>query len=254
VSLVLHQLRFEQRIFWRNPAAVFFTVMLPLIFLLIFASIFGNDTIPDRDNLKVSVYYVPGIMTLAVISATMVNLAINLTRAREDGVLKRMRGTPLPAWIYVAGRVGTAIVVSLMMAVLIMVFGHFIYDVPFPDTTVPALIVSLIVGGAAFCCLGFALTSFIPNEESAPAVTNATILPLYFLSGVFIPETEIPDGVLDVANVFPVRHFFEALLAGFDPTTTGSGLEPGDLAFVAAWGLLGLLVAIRRFDWTPRAR
>ncbi|MDX6632624.1 MAG: type transport system permease protein [Solirubrobacterales bacterium] len=251
--LVWHQFRFDQKIFWRNPAAVFFTIMLPIIFLFIFATIFGNHTIAARHGLKVKTYYVPGIITLAVSSATLVSLAISLTRSREDGVLKRLRGTPAPAWAIVAGRVGNSIVVSALMVVLLTAIGRIVYGVHLPGATIPAIVVTLLVGASAFSCLGFALTSVIPSEEAAPAFTNAIVLPLYFLSGVFIPETEIPDGVLHVANVFPVRPMFEALLTGFDPTTTGAGFEPGRLAVVAAWGLLGLAIAVRGFAWTPRS-
>jgi ABC-2 type transport system permease protein len=92
----------------------------------------------------------------------------------------------------------------------------------------------------------------IPTEEAAPAVTNATVLPLYFLSGVFIPEDELPNGVLNFADAFPIRHFFEALFTAWDPNTTGAGFEIGDLAVVAAWGVFGLLVALRLFRWEPR--
>jgi ABC-2 type transport system permease protein len=251
--LVWHQFRYDQKVFWRNPAAVFFTVMLPLIFLFIFATIFGNDTIPARHDLKVSTYYVPGIMTLALSSATLVSLAISLTRSREDGVLKRLRGTPVPAWVVVAGRVGNSIVVSSLMIVLVTAIGRIVYGVKVPVETIPALLAALLVGAAAFSCLGFALTALIPSEEAAPAVTNALVLPLYFLSGVFIPETEIPKGVLDVAGVFPIRPLFEALLTGFDPFTKGAGFELGHLAVVAAWGIGGLLIATRTFRWTPRA-
>ena len=251
--LLWHQFRYDQKVFWRNPAAVFFTVMLPILFLFIFATIFGNDTIAARNNLKVSAYYVPGIITLAVTSATLVSLAISLTRSREDGVLKRLRGTPAPAATVVAGRVGNSIVISLLMVCLVAFIGWAVYGVDLPGRTIPAVALTLLVGAAAFSCLGFALTAVIPSEEAAPAVTNALVLPLYFLSGVFIPETEIPDGVLQVANVFPVRPMFEALLAGFDPSTRGSGLEPANLAVVAAWGVAGFLLALRGFAWTPRS-
>jgi ABC-2 type transport system permease protein len=199
---------------------VFFTVLLPLIFLFIFASIFGNDPIPGLPGVKVSTYYVPGIMTLAIVSATTVSLAIGLVEARESGVLKRLRGTPMPTWAFVAGRVG--------------------------------LLVSLAIGAAAFSCLGFALTTIIPTLQAAPAITNALVLPLYFLSGIFIPETEISDTVLNVAGVFPIRNLFEALFTAFDPTTTGAGFDWGHLAIVALWGLAGLAVAVRSFRWTPR--
>jgi ABC-2 type transport system permease protein len=251
MSLALHQFRFDQKVFWRNPASVFFTVMLPLIFLFIFATIFGNDTIEER-GVKTTTYYVPAIIALSVISATTVSLAINLTEDRERGLLKRVRGTPLPPSVFVAGRVGNAFVISVLMVVLVAILGRLVYDVSLPGKTIPAVLVTLAVGAFAFSCLGFALTAVIPSEDAAPAVTNAIMLPLYFVSGVFIPDSEIPSGVLNVADVFPVRHFFEAFFTAWDPNTTGAGLELGNLAVVAAWGLLGLLIAVRFFRWEPR--
>jgi ABC-2 type transport system permease protein len=125
--------------------------------------------------------------------------------------------------------------------------------VAIPDTTLPAALLTLVVGAAAFNCIGIALTVAIPSQDAAPAVTNAVALPLYFISGIFIPETEIPDGVLHVADVFPFRHFFEALFDAFDPATTGSGLELGNLAVVVLWGAAALLIAARWFRWTPHS-
>jgi ABC-2 type transport system permease protein len=251
MNLVLHEFRFDQKVFWRNPASVFFTVMLPLIFLFIFATIFGNDTIEER-GVKTTTYYVPAIIALSVISATTVSLAINLTEDRERGLLKRVRGTPLPPTVFVAGRVGNSFVISVLMVVLVAILGKLVYDVSLPDQTIPAVLVTLAVGAFAFSCLGFALTALIPSEDAAPAVTNAILLPLYFVSGIFIPDSEIPSGVLNVADVFPVRHFFEAFFTAWDPNTTGAGFEFGDLAVVAAWGLFGLAVALRFFRWEPR--
>jgi ABC-2 type transport system permease protein len=249
--LVVHEFRYDQKIFWRNPAAVFFTVMLPLIFLFVFAVTFGNDEIEEL-GVKRMTYYVPAIITLAVVSANTVALAINLTTDRERGLLKRVRGTPLPTPVFVAGRVGNSLVVSLLMVVLITVLGWLLYDVSVPDQTIPALLVTLAVGAFAFSCLGFALTTIIPNEDAAPAITNAVVLPLYFISGVFIPDSEIPAGVTQVADVFPVRPFFQSFFAAWDPSTTGSGFEWGHLAVVAAWGVAGLVIAILAFRWEPR--
>ena len=252
-ALALHQFRFDQKVFWRNPASVFFTVLLPLIFLFIFATIFGNETIEERGGVKTTTYYVPAIISLAVISATTQSLAINLTQDRERGLLKRVRGTPLPTPFFVAGRVGNSLVVSVLMVILVAVIGRVVYDVSLPGgATIPAILVTLAVGAFAFSCLGFALTAIIPSEDAAAPVANATILPLYFISGVFIPDSEIPSGVLQVADLFPVRHFFEAFFAAWDPNTTGAGFELGDLAVVAAWGLFGLLIAVRFFRWEPR--
>jgi ABC-2 type transport system permease protein len=249
--LALHQFRYDQKVFWRNPASVFFTVMLPLIFLFIFATIFGNDEIEEL-GVNTTTYYVPAIVALAVISATTVALAINLTTDRERGLLKRVRGTPLPTPVFVSGRIGNSLVISFLMVVLIAVLGSLVYGVSLPDQTIPALLVTLAVGAFAFSCLGFALTTIIPNEDAAPAVTNAIVLPLYFISGIFIPDSEIPEGVVHVADVFPVRPFFQAFFTAWDPNTTGAGFEWGHLAVVAAWGVAGLIIAMLAFRWEPR--
>jgi ABC-2 type transport system permease protein len=251
LGLALHQFRYDQKVFWRNPAAVFFTVLLPVIFLLIFATIFGNDTI-EVLGVKTTTYYVPAIISLAVVSATAQGLAIALTVQRENGILKRVRGTPLPPRLFIASRIGNAIMISVLALVVLAVLGRVIYDVAIPWERLPAVAVTLAVGGAAFCCIGFALSAVIPSEDAAPAITNVALLPLYFLSGIFIPESEIPDGVLAVADLFPIRHFFEAFFTAWNPLTTGPGFEWGHLAVVAAWGVAALLIAVRAFRWTPR--
>jgi len=249
-ALALHQFRYDQKSFWRNPGAVFFTVALPLVFLFIFATIFGNDRLAQLGDLKTTIYYIPAILTLAVVSATLQSVAIRLTTDRENGILKRGRGTPMPPWVFFAGRFGNAIVISLLMLVIISAVGRIVYSVSIPWDRLPAILVTLAIGATSFCALGVALTAVIPSEDAAPAITNVAVLPLYFLSGVFIPETEIPDGVLHVANLFPVRHFFEAFFTAYTGTT-GSGFEWGHLAVVAGWGAVGLVLAIRFFRWTP---
>ena len=251
LALARHQFRFEQKTFWRNPAAVFFTVLLPVIFLLIFATIFGNDEVEEL-GVKTTTYYVPAIITLAVVSAAMQSLAISLTVDRESGVLKRTRGTPLPSSIFIAGRIGNAVVVSVLSLVVLALIGRVFYGVDIPWERLPAVLVTLGVGAASFCCLGIALSAAIPSEDAAPPITNVCLLPLYFLSGVFIPESEIPEGVLDFADLFPIRHFFEAFFTAWSPHTTGPGFEWIDLAVVAAWGVAGLLIALRTFRWEPR--
>ena len=253
IALMLHQFRYDQKTFWRNPASLFFTVSLPVIFLLIFATIFGNDTVEiGADEVKTTTYYVPAIITLAVVSAAMVSLAFSLVVARENRVLKRGRGTPMPSWVFISGRVGNAIVVSVLMLALLTLIGWAIYDVALPWDHLPAVLVTLAIGAASFCCLGIALTAIIPSEDAAAPITNVMVLPLYFLSGVFIPESEIPEGVLHFSDAFPIRHFFEAFFAAFDPNTVGAGFEWGNLAVVAAWGAAGLLLSLRYFRWTPR--
>jgi ABC-2 type transport system permease protein len=255
VSLVLHQFRFDQKAFWRNPASVFFTVAFPVILLLIFATVFGDQTVAVHGaKIKTTTYYVPAIITLAVISATMQSLAMSLVIAREDGRLKRGRGTPMPAWVFIAGRIGNSIVVALLMLALIAALGRIAYGVAVPWSHLPEIVAVLVVGAAAFCCLGIALTAAIPSEDAAAPIVNALLLPLYFLSGVFIPDDQLPSGVIHFADAFPVRHFFEAFFNVYVPASGGgTGLEWGNLAAVAAWGVVGLLLAVRYFRWTPRS-
>jgi len=254
MSLVWHQLRYDQKVFWRNPASVFFTVAFPVVLLLIFATVFGDQTVDVAGGIETTTYYVPAIVTLSVISATMQSLAMSLVIAREDGRLKRGRGTPMPAWVFIAGRVGNSIVVALLMLALIAAIGRLVYDVPVPWDRLPAIVLTLAVGAGAFCCLGVALTAAIPSQDAAAPIVNALLLPLYFLSGVFIPDDQLPSGVIHFADVFPVRHFFEALFNAYVPATAGgSGVEWADLAAVAAWGAAGLLLAVRCFRWTPRS-
>ena len=251
LQLVAHQLRYDQKAFWRNPAAVFFTVGFPVVLLLIFATVFGGKTIDVQGGIETTAYYVPAIITVAVISATMQSLAMTLVIAREDGRLKRGRGTPMPPWVFIAGRVGNSIVLALMMLVLLAVIGRVLYGVAIPWSQLPEIVVVLVIGAAAFCCLGIALTAAIPTQDAAAPIVNALLLPLYFLSGVFIPEDELPSGVISFANHFPVRDFFEAFFNAYIPGGS-SGLDWGNLAVVAIWGIAGLLLAIRFFRWTPR--
>lgn len=252
LRMATHQFRYDQRIFWRTPAAVFFTVMLPVIFLLIFASIFGNEQLPPPLSISTSVYYVPGIITLAIVSATLVANAMRVVEARESGRLKRLRSTPMEPSTYILARIGQSLVLSILMLVFVSLIGRILYDVPIPTTTIPALLVTVAVGTFAFSAMGFALTAVIPNEDAAPAITNATVLPLYFLSGVFIPETELPDGVLAFADIFPIRHFFQAFLEAYNPNTVGAGFDWGNLAIVAAWGLVAMAIALKTFRWAPK--
>jgi ABC-2 type transport system permease protein len=251
LALVAHQLRYDQKAFWRNPAAVFFTVMFPVVVFLILAVVFDGSTIAVDGGVEATTYYVPAIMALSVISATMQTLAMTLVIAREDGRLKRGRGTPMPAWVFIAGRIGNSIVVAVMMLALLAAIGGALYSVPFPWERLPELLLTLILGAASFCCLGIALTAVIPSQDAAAAIVNALLLPLYFLSGIFIPEDELPGGVIDFANHFPVRPFFEAFFQVYVPGA-GGAIAWHELIVVGIWGVAGLLLAIRFFRWTPR--
>ena len=251
LALVGHQFRYDQKAFWRNPASVFFTVMFPVILFLILAVVFSGEDVDVRGGIDATTYYVPAIMSLAIISATMQTLAMTLVIAREDGRLKRGRGTPMPPWVFIAGRVGNSIVVALMMLVLLAAIGA-LFGADVPWGRLPAILLTLVIGAASFCCLGIALTAAIPSQDAAAAIVNAMLLPLYFLSGVFIPEDQLPDGVISFADLFPVRHFFDAFFDAYVPAG-GSAVSWDNLAIVAIWGIAGLLLAIRYFRWTPRS-
>ncbi|MGN6217581.1 MAG: ABC transporter permease [Solirubrobacterales bacterium] len=252
LALVAHQFRYDQKAFWRNPASVFFTVMFPVIVFLILAVVFNGETVNVRGGVEATTYYVPAIMSLAIISATMQTLAMTLVIAREDGRLKRGRGTPMPPWVFIAGRVGNSIVVALLMLILLAASGGVLYGVSVPWERLPAILLALVVGAASFCCLGIALTALIPSQDAAAAIVNALLLPLYFLSGVFIPEDQLPNGVITFANFFPVRHFFDAFFDAYVPAG-GPAVSWDNLAVVAAWGIVGLVLAIKFFRWTPRS-
>jgi len=251
-KLAMRQMRYATVAYLRNPPAVFFGLMLPVLFLLIFATVFGNSTISSRGGIKQSTYYVPGLIALGIVSTTFVSLSMSLVVLRENRVLKRLRGTPLPAPAFIAGRVSTAAGMALALTVILLVIGRVAYGVHIPGSTLPGVVLALVVGAAAFCCLGFAFSTVVPNEDAAPAVVNALVLPLYFISGLFFPTDNAPAWLNDVAKVFPIKHLSEALLQPFEPGTAAPGIAWGHLGIVALWGVAGLLVAARSFRWTPK--
>lgn len=254
LRLVVHQTRYELASFWRNPQSRFFTLLLPIIFLVIFVAVFGNHTtsIGGGVRIKTSTYYVPGIVALGIIAASFVNLVIAVTDQRERSVLKRRRATPVPAWVLIAGRALTSIVVSFAIVIVLITLGRIAFGVTLPTATIPGVALTTIVGSISFCCLGYALASFVRSADAAQPVVQALILPLYFISGVFVPDDTIPRWLRHVAGIFPVRHLAQALRTAFNPATSGAGISGAHLLVLAAWGAGGLLVALRRFSWVPK--
>jgi ABC-2 type transport system permease protein len=250
LALVAHQYRYDLLGFLRNRQARFFTLALPLIFLVIFVSVFGNDTV-GPEHVKASTYYVPGISALAVIAASFVNLVMTVTAQREAGVLKRRRATPVPAWVLIASRALSAISVALTVMTVLLLVGRFAYGVHLPTSTIPAVAISAVLGSVCFCVLGYALVTAIKSEDAAQPMVQAIMLPLYFISGVFIPNVNLPGWLRHVAQVFPVQHLADALHHAYDPAVHGVGIVWSDLAVLAVWALAGLAVALLRFTWTP---
>ncbi|MDQ4058110.1 MAG: ABC transporter permease [Actinomycetota bacterium] len=253
-GLVMRQARFENKAFWRNPAAAFFTFAFPLLFLVIFSTLLGGgtSTSPTGEEIESTTYFIPAILSFAVITACFTNIAIGISFSRDEGVLKRIRGTPCPGWVYLAGRVLHATFITLILVVIVLLFGLVFYGVEIPFETLPAFFLTLIVGAAAFCALGLAATCAVPNAEAAPAVVNVMILPLLFLSGTFFPIADAPGWIKTVAGIFPVKHFLDATFESFLPPPDNlSGLLWTSIAVIAAWGIGGLLIAARFFRWEP---
>ena len=253
LRLALRQVWYINKAFIRNPASLFFTLIFPLMFLVIFSVIFGNGHIQvgPGQTVRVATFYVPAISAFSVITACYTNIAISLTISRDSGVLKRIHGSPLPVWSYMFARIFHAIVIAILLVAVCAAFGALFYGATLPTSTLPAFGLTLIVGAAVFCVLGVAVTGFIPNADASPAVVNGTILPLLFISNVFIP-LQNPPAWLDIAGkIFPVRHFADALIGSFFQLS-GSGLHTNDLLVLGAWGVGGIAVGIRFFQWEPR--
>ena len=250
-TLTVRQLRFVNTAFWRNPASAFFTFVFPLMFLVIFTALLGDGDIQvGGRTITLATYYVAVMTAFAVMTACYNNLATALTFQRDAGILKRINGTPLPAVAFFGARVLHALLMSVLLVAITATFGRLMYDAQIPTgATLGRFLVMLAVGAATFCVLGFAVTAIIPNADAAPAIVNATILPLQFLSGIFIPMGDnTPDWVTVTANVFPVKHFADGIQAAY----VGLPFNWNDVLVVGAWGIGGLLLAMRFFSWQPR--
>lgn len=252
LRLVLHQMRADRIVLTRDVQAQFFGLALPIVFLVLFVSIFGNElTDVDGHWVRQSTYYVPAIMVFAVVDGAFMTPLVGLVTQREMGILKRRRMTPEPSWVLVVGRactlfVGTAIVVALLVGI-----GHVAYDVRLPVEQLGALAVYMLAGVVTFCSLAFAASRLVRSADNGIAIAGALSLPLFFISGVFIPWATVPEPLQTVASVFPVRPLSHAMVHVFDPATDGSGLVAADLALLGAWAAAGLLAARRWFSWLP---
>jgi ABC-2 type transport system permease protein len=250
-GIVAHQLRFEQKSFWRNPAAAFFTIVFPLMFLVLFGTLNKGQTIDYHGRtLSYDQYFVPSILTFGVMGASYTNLAMTLANRRHNGQLKRKRATPLPAWAYIGGLIASSVLVTLLLVAVTFGAGLLFFGISVSGSRIPAMAATIVLGAACFCALGIALQTFIPNADSAPAIVNATLLPLTFISGVWFP---VPAGVLaTIGDVFPIRHFVQALEVATNGP--GAGFAAGQLGLLGAWLAVGVAVAVRRFRWEPGKR
>ncbi|HEY2769679.1 MAG TPA: ABC transporter permease [Solirubrobacteraceae bacterium] len=245
LGLVAWQIRYEQRADWRNRGRGIFTFVFPLMFLVIFASLDKGQTISTRGGISFDTFLVPGILAYGIIATTYVNLAIATAVLRDEGVLKRMQGTPLPRWAYVAARIGSAVALVAIMTALVLALAVTAYDVHVQASTLPGLIVTLVLGTAAFTTLGIGVTRWIPNAEAAPVFINLSIFPLTFISNIWFPNDGMPQWLQTVAGAFPVHALADGLQYAFDPRTTGAGLNGADVRTLVIWTAVGIVLMMK---------
>jgi ABC-2 type transport system permease protein len=251
--LVVGQIRYQNRLFWRSPISAIFTLAFPLIFLVLFGVIFSGEEIEREGGvLTVAQFYAPSLGVFAAASATYTNIGINQSLLRDAGVLRRVRGTPLPPWTYLAGVVGSAVWVAAIGVVVMLGVGVVVYDLEVEAAKMPAAVVTFVIGTAAFAALGLALSALARTGSSAPAVAQATLLPMAFVSDIFIPLSDPPRWLETIGDVLPLKPFVLSFQEAFSPFTEAPAFLPGRLVVVALWGVLGALVAARRFTWEPR--
>jgi ABC-2 type transport system permease protein len=246
LGLAAWQVRYEQRAFWRNRSRAFFAFLMPIMFLVIFGSIYNGRTTGEHGGgIPYNDFFVPGILAYAVITTTFVNIAISTAILRDTGVLKRMQGMPLPRWAYISGRIGSATLTMLAMTVLTLAIARGAYGVHVRASTLPGLLIALAIGSACFTTLGIGIVRFISNAEAAPAVVNIAILPLTFISGVWFVTTGLAAWLKQLASIFPVHALADALQYAFNPRTAGSGIDGSDVGTLAIWLAIGVALMIR---------
>jgi ABC-2 type transport system permease protein len=250
LTLIARQIRYEQLAFWRNRMGAIFTVGFSVVFLTMLGVAAGTQRISYMGDIKLVQYYVPGFAAYGVMAACFMTLSTVLVNRRESGLLKRLRLSPLPAWVFLLAIFASTAVVALVQVVLLLVIGRWVFGVHFPDQFLP-FVVAVLVGVLSFTALGVAMSTVLPNPESAGPVTSIVFFVLLFLSGLWFP-IKTGSGLARLSAWFPVRHFIVAVFAPFDVQHGVSPWAWRDLAVVAVWGVGGTIVAARRFRWSPR--
>jgi ABC-2 type transport system permease protein len=247
MRLFLHELKTEQVLFWRNREAAFFTFFLPVIFFLVFGSIYGSDTI---SGIRGASFLEAGMIGYGVASTAFAGLAITMVIRRESGVLKRIRATPLPPWTYLLAVLVSTFVTFLIEAALLIALGRILFSVGLPDRSF-SLLVALLIGAASFAALGLGLTSVVRSAEGSSAVVNFVYLPMAIISGTFFSPNKYPSFLKAIADVLPLTYFTK-LTRDVMVRHHHIWSEKGSIAVVLIWGVIGLVAALRGFRWQPR--
>jgi ABC-2 type transport system permease protein len=247
MRLFLHELRAQQRLFWRNREAAFFSFLFPIILLVLLGSVYGDDEI---DGVRGATFLLAGLIGYGVAATAFASLAITLVVRREAGLLKRVRGTPLSPADYLAAVIASMVLVIGLQAAAQVLIGRFLLDAAWPASPL-SFVVVLVLGAASFAALGLAITAFVRTGEGSSAVVNAIFLPMAFISGAFFSPHDLPRFLEIVSEVLPLTYLLRLIRSTFIEGATLSS-SPGALAALAAWGLFGLVLAGRMFRWEPR--
>lgn len=248
MTLLLHQLRFEQRIFWRSKEAAVFIFIFPLLLYALLGSVYDGE-IEGEPAVDV---LLAGLFGYGAMNTAFGGLAIMLVGRRELGVLKRLRSTPLPPRTYLGAVLLSTLVVFALQSVALLALGVSVFGASAPENPL-GFAGAIVLGVASFAGLGLGATALIRSAEGVSAVVNVVTLPMAFVSGAFGPTSSYPEFLQAIAEVLPLTYFLDIANGVY---LHGDSLfaDPGALAIVAAWGLAGLVVALRRFTWVPRER
>jgi ABC-2 type transport system permease protein len=240
--------RAQQRLFWRSRESAFFTFFLPILLLVLIGSVYRDETIEGVDA---ATYLVAGMLGFSVVATAFAGLAISLVIRRESGVLKRVRGTPMPPWLYLSAAFASTALVIAVEAVTEVVIGRYMLGAQWP-ASVASLAITLLVGAAALAPLGLAITGLIRGAEGSSAVINAVYLPVAFISGTFFSVSAMPRVLEALAELLPLTYLLRALRDLF-VGAEGLGGSLDSLAVLLVWGAIGVALATRTFRWEPRA-
>ena len=245
MRVFLHELRAQQRLFWRNREAAFFSFLFPILLLALIGSVYGDEPI---DDVSVPTYILVGLLGYGVAANAFAGLAITLVVRREAGLLKRVRGTPLEPRTYLAAVIASTVTVIALQVVAQLLLGVYLLDADWPERPGP-LVVAILLGAAAFAALGIAVTTLVRTSEGSSAVVNAIYLPMAFVSGVFFSREDMPAFLEAISDLLPLTYLLDLIRAAFVP---GESFAPSSIAAVVVWGLVGLVVGVRMFRWEPR--
>jgi ABC-2 type transport system permease protein len=251
-ALALVQTRFALRGFLRDHSTMVFTAIFPVILLLLFNAIFKGTTQFDGRNVPAGSYYTASIVSYEIMLVSFGSLLSRVTTARERGLLKRFRGTPMPSWVYLVSEIGRTVIVVFTSVVLLTLVGVIFYQVHLSGHLVLGLVVYVVLGVSCFCALALAMTRVCATSDSASAVGPLSSTILAFLSGVFIPTAIMPTWLIDIGKAFPLEHMASGLQMAF--LVPGSdGINAVNIASLVAWAVVGLVIAVRSFQWDSLA-